>query len=177
MKAILISASVLLATLGTSASDDFKTGPLINGYGPVAAVPGALGLQADTQFKVSFDLTRSADAGQLNRSIESAARFLNMHVAAGVKADNIELALVFHGPSVFDLTKADAYKARKDGLNANAELVAVLQSHGVRFIVCGQSAAYQGVAKEDLLPGVELALSAMTAHALLQQKGYTLNPF
>jgi len=28
-----------------------------------------------------------------------------------------------------------------------------------------------------LLPGVEMALSAMTAHAILQQEGYTLNPF
>jgi hypothetical protein len=28
-----------------------------------------------------------------------------------------------------------------------------------------------------ILPGVEMALSAMTAHALLLQQGYTLNPF
>ena len=34
-----------------------------------------------------------------------------------------------------------------------------------------------GVAKADLIPGVELALSAMTAHAQLQQAGYTVNPF
>jgi hypothetical protein len=33
------------------------------------------------------------------------------------------------------------------------------------------------VKTEDLLPGVEMALSAMTAHALLQQQGYTFNPF
>ena len=35
----------------------------------------------------------------------------------------------------------------------------------------------QGVANEDLLPGIEVGLSAMTAHALLQQQGYTVNPF
>jgi len=28
-----------------------------------------------------------------------------------------------------------------------------------------------------LAPGVEMTLSAMTAHALLQQDGYTMNPF
>ena len=39
------------------------------------------------------------------------------------------------------------------------------------------SAAAYGVAKGDLIPGVELALSAMTAHAQLQQAGYTVNPF
>jgi intracellular sulfur oxidation DsrE/DsrF family protein len=43
--------------------------------------------------------------------------------------------------------------------------------------VCGQSAAFNDVTNEDLLPGVHMALSAMTAHAQLQQEGYTLNPF
>ncbi|VVS99449.1 hypothetical protein ERY430_40383 [Erythrobacter sp. EC-HK427] len=35
----------------------------------------------------------------------------------------------------------------------------------------------QGVEHDDLIEGVEMALSAMTAHALLQQQGYTINPF
>jgi intracellular sulfur oxidation DsrE/DsrF family protein len=48
---------------------------------------------------------------------------------------------------------------------------------GVRFILCGQSGAAYGIRQEDLIPGVETALSAMTAHALLQQRGYTVNPF
>ena len=48
---------------------------------------------------------------------------------------------------------------------------------GVRVIVCGQSAAYYDVENDALLPGVEMALSAMTAHAVLQQQGYALNPF
>jgi intracellular sulfur oxidation DsrE/DsrF family protein len=48
----------------------------------------------------------------------------------------------------------------------------------VRIILCGQSAAGLGLDETaDLLPGVEVALSAMTAHALLQQDGYTVNPF
>ena len=65
--------------------------------------------------------------------------------------------------------------AAKD--NANAAIVAALLDNGVRVILCGQSAAAMGIAKSDLLPGVEMALSAMTAHALLQQQGYALNPF
>ena len=46
----------------------------------------------------------------------------------------------------------------------------------MRIIICGQSAAAYGVKKSDFHTGVELALSAMTAHALLQQDGYTV-PF
>ena len=48
---------------------------------------------------------------------------------------------------------------------------------GVHIILCWQSVAFYGVSHEDMLPGVEMALSAMTAHAILQQEGYTLNPF
>tara|TARA_Y100000588_G_scaffold170524_1_gene184375 strand:+ start:507 stop:614 length:108 start_codon:yes stop_codon:yes gene_type:complete len=33
------------------------------------------------------------------------------------------------------------------------------------------------VKQQQLIPGVQMALSAMTAHAQLQQQGYTLNPF
>jgi len=56
-------------------------------------------------------------------------------------------------------------------------LIKALTGKGVRIIVCGQSATYYDIENEDLLPNVEMALSAMTAHALLQQDGYTLNPF
>lgn len=154
-------------------ANDFTKGPLITEYGPVVIVDGAAPLPADTGFSVAFDVTARGADGALNRKFESAARFLNMHAAVGVKADNMRLAVVVHGPAVFDLTNA----ARFGAANPNADMIKTLEGHGVRFIVCGQSAAFQDVGVEDLLPGVELAVSAMTAHALLQQGGYTLNPF
>ena len=52
-----------------------------------------------------------------------------------------------------------------------------LQENNVKFYLCGQSAAAQGIGKGDLLPGVKMALSAMTMHALLDQQGFSLNPF
>ena len=91
-----------------------------------------------------------------------------MHARAGIDTNRIELAVVVHGKAVHNVAT---------GIAGNSGLVAALIDHGVSIIVCGQSAAYYGVATDDLLPGVEMALSAMTAHALLQQQGYTLNPF
>lgn len=44
-------------------------------------------------------------------------------------------------------------------------------------MLCGQSAAYYQVQNADLVPGVQMALSAMTAHAVLAREGYSLNPF
>jgi intracellular sulfur oxidation DsrE/DsrF family protein len=56
-------------------------------------------------------------------------------------------------------------------------LVEALLDKDVRFVLCGQSVAAHGIDPESLIPGVELSLSAMTAHAVLQQRGYTVNPF
>lgn len=167
----LVATSAMFAATAASAQDlsAFNPGPAIPQFGPHAPVEGIGEVPADTEFAIAFDVADQAGEGKLNRGFESAARFLNMHVAAGVPEDNIRLAVVVHGKAVNDLL------AKPD--NTSADIVQVMLEHGVRFIVCGQSAAAYGVKQADLLPGVEMALSAMTAHALLQQRGYTINPF
>lgn len=168
----------LLPCAALAGPPDFKTGPVFEAFGPVAAVPDAQALPASSAFKVVFDTAKGSEGDTLNRTLESAARFINMHAAAGVDLDNIDVAVVVHGGAVFDLLKAEPFAARRDGAdNPNAALINTLTDHGVRIILCGQTAAYRDVSTEELLPGVELALSAMTAHAQLQQDGYTLNPF
>lgn len=181
MRAFLIASTAGLALSPTALAgpDDFGPGPLIEDYGPIAPVDSEMPFPLGTEFHVSFDVARGADAGELNRTLTSAARFLNMHVAAGMPADDLHLAVVVHGGAVRDVSGDRVYQGHhgEDAENANAALIAELQAHGVEIYVCGQSAAYYGVGNEDLLPGVTMALSAMTAHALLQQDGYTLNPF
>lgn len=175
---VLVAGTVDAQNSETSAGlSAFKVGPLIPAYGKIAGVPGMETLATDSHFKVSFDVVKPAQQGGLNRALTSGARFLNMHVANGIKAEQIQLAFVLHGGAVHDVTVDAHYKSRTGRVNANAELLKTLQQHGVDVYVCGQSAAFHGVGQEQLLPGVKLALSAMTAHALLQQQGYTLNPF
>ncbi|MEM8770503.1 MAG: DsrE family protein [Pseudomonadota bacterium] len=166
---ILVIAAVLFYAPATIAGEDaFKNGPLFKDFGPVAEINGATPVPAETKFYVSFDTRQQADSGDANRTLTSAARFINMHAAAGVNPENIHLAVVIHGKAVKDVTaKAES----------NLSLVEALVAQQTRIIVCGQSAAYYDVDTADLAPGVEMALSAMTAHALLQQDGYTLNPF
>ena len=130
-----------------------------------------------TIMRVSFDVAPQADPGKLNRNFVSAARFLNMHVEAGMAPEDLQLALVIHGGAANDLLAPLSYREREGSASANAALLEVLMTHGVRIILCGQTAAYYDIDKADLVPGVEMALSAMTAHALLQQQGYSLNPF
>jgi intracellular sulfur oxidation DsrE/DsrF family protein len=158
--------------------EGFTTGPVFTEYGPVADVDADMELPADTELKVAFDLSEKAATGELNRGLQSAARFINMHARAGVPEDRISVALVVHGAAGNDLLHDAAYGERYSGAaNVNLPLIAALLEHGVDIYICGQSAAGMGIAKEDLAPGIKVALSAMTAHALLQQQGYTLNPF
>lgn len=151
------------------AQEGFATGPVLTDFGPVALTEEMMPVPAGTTFNVVFDVSEAAKGDSPARSLVSLARFLNMHVKAGVPAENIHLAVVVHGP----LTK----QLSSDPGNPNAALLTELMAHGVEVTVCGQSAAYAGVTQQDLLPGITMSLSAMTAHALYQQKGYTLNPF
>ena len=155
-------------TAASAGEAAFSKGPIFNDYGPVAKVDVTIPVDPAMVLKHSFDVSTPAEAGKPNPMPVSAARFINMHASAGVAEDNIQVAVVVHG---------QATKEMADENSASASLIKVLTDHGVRIIVCGQSAAYYDVATDDLLPGVEMALSAMTAHALLQQQGYTVNPF
>ncbi|MCL1067185.1 DsrE family protein [Shewanella olleyana] len=162
----------------------FKDGSAIKGYGQIAKIESQLSIPKDMVFKVAFDMSKAAKPGEVNRNLNTLARFINMHLAVGVKAENIQLAMVVHGASVADLAKDSFYQgqlpkelANKQLVNANKDLVEQLVNYGVKIYICGQSAAYYGLDNASLLPGVEMALSAMTAHAVLAQQGYSLNPF
>lgn len=168
----LLACGLLAGTPVFAVQQGFSTGPLIEDYGPHSPVPGAEAIPPDSEFRITFDTAVPAGDGELNRTLVSAARFLNLHAGAGVDPANIHLAVVIHGRAVRDVA------AVADGQSdANAALVAALLAQNVRIHVCGQSAVYYDVSADDLLPGVTMSLSAMTAHALLQQDGYTLNPF
>lgn len=170
MRLTVLAALMLGATSAGAA--EFSTGPMIRDYGPVVAVADPR-VGPHNTFKVAFDVAQAAKPGAVNRSMESAARFLNMHAAAGVPADNLSVALVVHGPAAMDLVN----DARYGGTNPSAGLISALLAAGVTIELCGQTAAARGIDPADLLPGVRMSLSAMTAHALLQGQGYTLNPF
>ena len=166
---LLTLSCFALTPLAFATPEDFKTGPIIADFGPVASIEAAPKIAPETRFMVAFDIAEASKDGAVNRRLETAARFLNMHARAGVPATNMQVALVVHGPASADLT------TRTD--NPNKDLIVALIEADVSIVLCGQTAAYRGIDQDDLLPGVTLSLSAMTAHAQLQQQGYTLNPF
>lgn len=155
----------------------FHAGPVFPNFGKIASIDSQFPIPEGTVFKMVLDVSEASKPGALNRTFESAARFINMHVDAGVPLENISVAVVVHGGAALDVTQNSFYQAKRESDNPNMALIGALTSEGVQIYLCGQSAAYADVSNKDLLAGVTMARSAMTAHALLQQRGYTLNPF
>lgn len=170
MRALLIA--VLLAA--PAAATD---GPVFKGFGTHTPVEHNVAIPKGMALRHVYDVTKAA-SGKLNPGFETAARFINSHVANGVSERDVAVAVVVHGPAIVELTKPEVYAARNSGRsNASEAMVKEMLAKGVRFLVCGQAANAMGVKKADLLPGVELSISASSAHAILQAQGYTLNPF
>lgn len=177
---IVMALAALSFAVSAQAADTgmFVKGPVFAEFGAHAPVDSDMPIPPGTVFKVAFDSSSAAEGGALNKTFESVARFINMNVAAGMPQDAIHSAVVVHGTAGPDLLSNAAWGKTHDGAaNPNQPLTRALLDHGVRIILCGQSAARMGIEKDDLEPGVELAVSAMTAHALLANEGYSENPF
>ncbi len=156
-----------------------KAGPVITDFGEVFIV-NEIDFVVDTsmEFKVVFDIMNSPDDHKtLNSSIETAARFLNMHAQNGVPLEQMKIALVVHSKASKDIMNNEAYQKRYGTNNPNIELIKSLLNVGGQIIFCGQSSMSRGISKEELISGVQLSLSAMTALIQLQNKDYQLIKF
>lgn len=156
-----------------------RTGPVIHSAGGVFPVQDPdFETPLDHTYRLAFEVAEAAPSpDQMSVGLNTVARFLNMHVAAGVPLDRLQVAVVVHGPAGKDLLDNGAYRERLAVDNPNDALVKELSQAGVRIILCGQTAASRGLPRDRLLEPVEVALSAMTALAVLQDQGYRLNPF
>ncbi|WP_310475473.1 DsrE family protein [Sandarakinorhabdus sp.] len=178
LRAVVLLFFLMAAPALAQSREGFGPGPVLPDVGPIAPVQSDLALPKGTKFKIAFDLHTRAEADKLSRQIETAARTLNMHVAAGVPKEDVQIVLIAHGPAAQDLLNPESYAKRTDGkANNSLDAVKKLLGAGVEIYLCGQTAASQKISKADLIPGVKMSLSAITAHAIYQQRGYTLNPF
>ena len=176
LAALALASHIAAAPL--SAQQRSQAGPTIESGGAVFSVNPDIETPRDRDYKVAFEIAApSNDPGRVNQSINTVARFLNMHAQAGVPQERVSGAIVAHGGASFELLDDAAYRERFGVDNPNAELIRELVAKGQPVIICGQSAASRGIDPETLIPGVQVALSAMTAFLLLQDDGYRVNPW
>lgn len=174
---IILASSLMSLLSAYSNAQETITGPVFD-FVSTTRVNADMMVPKDKVLKVVYDTYTGADSGKVNSTFLSAAKFINMHVDAGHPQENIKVAIVVHGSTSLDVTQDAYYGEHHDGAkNANAAVIAALVEEGVEFYICGQSAAFRGVTRENILPGVKFSLSAMTAHAMLQSQGYSLIPW
>lgn len=156
-----------------------QTGPIIKDYGKVWAIENPdFKVNPEKEYKAVFDIMNSPESHEsVNASIETAARFLNMHAQSGVPATNLKIALVVHNKASKDVIDNDAYQKKYGADNPNHDLIKALIDAGGQIIFCGQSSVSRDFPRKDLIEGVQLSLSAMTALIQLQDEGYRLIKF
>ena len=167
-----------LLNLQCALAEDPSMGPVISDYGPTfGLMPSDLTVDQSAMYNAVFDASQGAtDLKLANHELVSVARFLNMHVRAGVPIENINLAVVLHGKALMSALSPAAYEQRFGVANPNAELIAQLAQAKVQFYVCGQSLGFRGIKRNELLSQMKVGLSAMTLLVQLQGRGYALLP-
>jgi ubiquinone/menaquinone biosynthesis C-methylase UbiE/intracellular sulfur oxidation DsrE/DsrF family protein len=150
--------------------------PLIAGYGGVVEVPNAAE-KPRTGTKVVFDCTAEMPPAAVHKGLERAARVLNLYGAAGLKASDVRITLVFHGPATKTVLTDEFYKARFGvEQNPNLPLIRELQKVGVEIFVCGQALNYNGYAASAVAENIPVADAALTVTVNRQSDGYAYLP-
>ncbi|HUQ96556.1 MAG TPA: DsrE family protein [Chitinophagaceae bacterium] len=119
----------------------------------------------------------TTEAKEINFGFAEAGRIINLHVGGGVPPKNLHTVLIVHGGSIKALLKNDAYQALYKMNNPNLDYLHELMNAGVQILVCGQAMFFLNVNRQDLMPGVKVALSAKTVLTAYQMKGYVLHPY
>ena len=171
---LLIGIFILGQASMLSQSDKKIHGPIIEDYGSTYEVDHPeIETEIDSEMKVIFDIDKSSeDKSKVNKYIEVAASFLNMHANLGMKPEQLKAAMTIHAEAAKDVLNNEAYKEKFGVDNPNLKLINALSKAGVDVIVCGQSAAKNHMSRNDIIPNVKIALSATTALIQYQNKGY-----
>jgi intracellular sulfur oxidation DsrE/DsrF family protein len=184
-----VAALSLLATLASPATlaaqqrlpnvpGSTQSGPRIQSAGPSVEVKDATFTIPDGHVSKAVYVIDRADTLRANEQLTTIARFLNLHARHGVPSERLHAAAVVHGTGWMSLLSDSAFGARFGGkANPSKRMVEELLANNVQLVLCGQTAGFRGVKREELLPGVQLAISAMTALNVFQAQGYQLNPW
>lgn len=177
--AAALAACVLATSVGAqgAASPIQQSGPVISAGGPSALVPNpAFAIPDGHVFKVMWEINQGSETEQ-SAQLGTVARFYNLHVRNGVPQERLFAAAVVHGTGWIALLTDEAHQARYGRPNPSKQLAQQLIAAGARLAVCGQTAAFRGLRQEELLPGVQVATSAMTALSVFYAEGYRLQPW
>lgn len=110
----------------------------------------------------------------INDGLAEIGRIINLHIAAGVPKENLELAIVIHGSALNVYLKNEVYQKKFKTDNPNLEIIRQFLNLHVNMIACGQAELFFNIPAEDMIPEVKTAFSANVVLSTYQLKGYVL---
>ncbi|MEP7313686.1 MAG: DsrE family protein [Pseudomonadota bacterium] len=149
--------------------------PLIPGYGEVTPVENP-GERPDPKvdYKIVLNSTKGGSDSSPVPFLDKAAKVANLLAQSGVPAEHRHVVVIMQAAATPAVLNAAGLKARGKSANPNADLIAKLNAAGVSVRVCGQALAAAQIARSEVLPGVQVDLSALTTVSALQLQGYAL---
>ncbi len=171
MKTIL-SFLILLITSGNLIGQEAEH-PIIPMYGGIYAIEGAVNPDTEMEYNIVIDLKLlDRDKESVNRGLNNVARMMNLHGLGGVKAENLNVAVVIHGGATDLILNNEAYQERYEVDNPNLELIDILKEAGVELYVCGQSLLSRNYAQSEVNPQITIGLSMLTVFTTYMNNGF-----
>lgn len=171
LAAAVLAPSVALAQAGPRA-------PVVPEYGKTFPIEHpAVGADPALDYKVVLDVTKSGADGAPPPGLLTAARLANLLAQSGVPASHRHLFVIVHGAATPAVLNEAGFKARGETVNPRAALlIAELTRAGVAVHVCGQALGKAKIRKREVLPDVQVDLSAAVTIPTLEMQGYALLP-
>lgn len=153
--------------------------PAIKSFGIVSTVPDATVIPDPTmEYKIVVDvMSGGEDHSEVFFSMNNVARMINLHAMAGVPKENLDVVVAIHNVAIWASLNDEAHQKRFGVMNPHTPLIKELVDYGVKVVVCGQSLIKREIPKEMLIPGIEVATSALTTLTTYQLQGYALMRF
>lgn len=179
--AILLGSTALgqpsARTAALKAHADKLIFPLYKGAFEMGVMPvePTYGFMHKGKCKIAFDMSESTPDSARNKAnsgILEIMRILNLHIAAGVKKEDIEAIVVFHGPAAPSFLNNEMYNKRFNMNNPNQELIKNLNDNGVKVVICGQTLALRDLTLDAFPAGIMKSYSAVTTISDLQQRNF-----
>lgn len=147
--------------------------PIIENFGGIYEIPDSIDPEPDMEYNIVIDLkTLQRDKASLNPGLNNVARMMNLHGLGGVKAEDLNVAVVIHGGATDLVIDNNAYQKRYEMDNPNLELIDTLKEAGIEIYVCGQSLIAREYAFDELNPQIKKGLSMLTVFTTYMNNGY-----
>jgi len=166
---------LVLALAAHTVLADALLPPAIPGYGEVIPVENA-GERPDPaqDYKIVLNATKGGAVDAPPPFLDKAAKVENLLAQSGVPAAHRHVVVILQAAATAAVLNEKGLKARGLAQNPSADLIRKLNAAGVSVRVCGQALAGAKIARDEVLPGVQVDLSALTTVSGLQLRGYAL---